>query len=125
MDIIQVQLFACILYMHMTAAAFSKQTDLFLSDEEVAKTTHAASRRSLHLQRYFVEQGVNNADHAAIDRCADEVFRTANVKMRPVTAKMVPHKIGPPDRFCPSNPVRIGPVLFIKNMVLPTQKYLK
>ena len=52
-------------------------------DEEVAKTTHAAARRSVQLlQRYFVEQGVSDEYHAAIDMCADEVFRRANAKMK-------------------------------------------
>ena len=52
-------------------------------DEEVA---HAAARRSVQLlQRYFIEQGVSDAYHAAIDMCADEVFRRANAKMRQTT----------------------------------------
>ena len=38
------------------------------TDEEVAKTTYAAARRSVQLlQQYFVEQGVSDAYHAAID----------------------------------------------------------
>ena len=74
-----------LLYMHMTAAACSKRTDASFSDEEVAKATHAAARRSVHLQQYFVEQGVSDAYHASIDMCADEVFRRANVKMRTTT----------------------------------------
>ena len=74
-----------LLYMHMTAAACSKRTYVYLSDEEVAKTTNAAARCSVHLRGYFVEQGISDAYHAAIQMCADEVFRRANVKMRPTT----------------------------------------
>ena len=67
-------------YIHMTAAACLKRTDVSLSDEEVAKTTHAAVKRSVHLQRYFIEQGVSDASRTAIDMCADEVFEGQMLK---------------------------------------------
>ena len=55
-------------------------------DQAVAKTTHTASRRSVQLlQRYFVEQGVSDGHYAAIDMCADELFRRVNAKMRQAT----------------------------------------
>ena len=48
-------------------------------DEEVVKTTYAAAKHSIQLlQQYFVEQGISDAYHAAIDMCEDKVFQRAN-----------------------------------------------
>ena len=46
-------------------------------NEVVAKTTHAAARRSVQkLQRYFIKQGVSNAYHAAIDVCGQSLSKS-------------------------------------------------
>ena len=63
----------------------SEDEDIGL-EEEVVKTTHAAARHSVQLlQRYFFEQGINDAYDAAMDMCADEAYRRANAKMRQTT----------------------------------------
>ena len=50
-----------------------KRPEGSLSNEKVAKTTHAAARCSVQLlQRYFLKQGISNAGHTAIDTNADK-----------------------------------------------------
>ena len=48
----------------------------------VVKVTHVVTRPSIQiLQQYFIEQGFNDAHHAALNMCANEVFAKAASKM--------------------------------------------
>ena len=49
----------------------------------VVKITHVAARHSVKLlQPYFVKQGSKDANNAALDRCAEQVFSKAASEMR-------------------------------------------
>ena len=82
-DILEDDIVEAVLSKRLCQSEDSSEDEDSDPDEEVAKTTHAAARHSVPLlQRYFVEQDVSDAYHAAIALCVDEVFRRANAKMR-------------------------------------------
>ena len=52
----------------------------------IVRITHVAAMHSVELlQQCFVEQGLSNANNAALDMCAEEVFSKAASEMKQTT----------------------------------------
>ena len=49
----------------------------------IVKVTHVVTRPSIQiLQQYLIEQGLSDAQHAALNMCTDRVFTKAASKMK-------------------------------------------
>ena len=62
------------------------KTVILMMRPTVAKITHVPARRSMQfLRQYFVEQGLSNANNAALDTCAESIFSKIASEMRQTT----------------------------------------